>query len=57
MAERIVRCPYCILADDFRPMNSTPEGWFVCIKCGHSANPVQPDYKCHCQHCVAWNAA
>jgi hypothetical protein len=34
MAEQIVRCPYCILGDDFRPMLPKPGGWFICQKCG-----------------------
>jgi len=52
---KIVRCPYCVLADDFRPMLPKVEGWFVCTNCGHSARPEQPDYKCRCQHCEALN--
>jgi len=51
MVEQIVRCPYCILGDDFRPMLPKPGGWFICQKCGHTAQPGDPDFKCFCQKC------
>jgi DNA-directed RNA polymerase subunit RPC12/RpoP len=47
----VVRCPYCVLDDHFRPMSPRPDGWFICTKCGHSANPVKPEFKCFCQKC------
>jgi hypothetical protein len=28
MADEVVRCPYCVLGDDFRPMLQRPE-WFI----------------------------
>jgi len=49
MVEEIVRCPYCVLENEFRPMLSRLEGWFICNKCGHSANPQKAYYKCSCR--------
>jgi hypothetical protein len=49
MAEQIVRCPYCGLGDDFRPMLPRPGGWFVCLNCIHIAFPEKPEFKCFCQ--------
>jgi len=46
MTEEIVRCPYCVLDDHFRQMLCRPEGWFVCQKCGHTAMPEKPEFKC-----------
>jgi hypothetical protein len=51
MAEQIVRCHYCILGDDFRPMLPKPGGWFICQKCGHTVEPGDPDFGCFCQKC------
>jgi hypothetical protein len=51
MAEQIVRCPHCVLGDQFRPMLPRPEGWFTCLECGHTANPGKPEFKCFCQKC------
>jgi len=55
MAERIVRCPYCVLADDFRPMLPKREGFFICQKCGHTVKPEAPNFKCFCQKCGELN--
>ena len=57
MPEQIVRCPYCVLGDDFRPMLPKLEGWFICSKCGHSVMPGKPDYKCRCEKCEELNRA
>jgi hypothetical protein len=54
---KIVRCPYCILGDDFRPMLPKPGGWFICQKCGHSVMPEKPEFKCFCQKCGELNRA
>jgi hypothetical protein len=55
-AQLIVRCPYCVLADDFRPMLERP-GWFICQQCGHTILRHDPDFKCRCQNCEASWAA
>jgi hypothetical protein len=52
MAEQVTRCPYCVEGYDFRPMVHRPEGRFVCRKCGHSAMPGEPDFKCSCRKCA-----
>jgi hypothetical protein len=57
MAEEIVRCPYCVLGNEFRPIFSRPGGWFICGKCGHTANPGKPYYTCSCQKCEELNRA
>jgi hypothetical protein len=57
MAEQIERCPYCVLADDFRPMLAKPDGWFVCQKCGHTSMPTKPEFRCPCGMCEELNRA
>jgi hypothetical protein len=47
----IVRCPYCVLADNFRPMLPKADGLFVCQKCGHAVVRGNRDFKCSCQKC------
>ena len=51
MTEEIVRCPYCVLDDHFRPILSKPEGWFICSKGGHTAIPEKPEFRCFCRKC------
>jgi hypothetical protein len=57
MSEPIVRCPYCVLDDHFRPMLGKLEGWFLCSKCGHTTNPGMTDYGCQCRKCQEINRA
>jgi DNA-directed RNA polymerase subunit RPC12/RpoP len=57
MAEKVVRCPYCVLGDHFRPMLSRSQGWFICLKCGHTTNLEKPELKCFCQRCGALKRA
>ena len=47
-----VRCPYCVLDDEFRQMISILNGRFVCSKCGHSAIPSDESFKCSCWRCL-----
>jgi hypothetical protein len=54
MAEQIVRCPYCILGNDFRPLQHRPD-WYVCEQCGHTVIPVDPEFKCSCRKCLELN--
>jgi len=51
MTEQMVRCPYCLLSDQFRPMVERPS-WFVCEQCGHVLLPGDPDFKCACDRCT-----
>jgi len=55
---QIVRCPYCVLGDDLRPMLPKMGGMFICQKCGHAVVPGNRAFKCSCQKClelgIAW---
>ena len=53
----IVRCPYCVQDNHFKPMMFRPDGLFVCNKCGHTAMPVKPEFKCFCRKCGELNRA
>jgi hypothetical protein len=57
MTDEIMRCPYCALGGHHRPMLESLDGWFLCPKCGHSANPGMTDYRCHCKKCLEMNRA
>jgi len=50
MPQEIVRCPYCVLGDEFRPMFRRTKK-FVCINCGHTAAPDVPHSMCDCPKC------
>jgi hypothetical protein len=51
MVEQVVRCPYCRVGGEFKPMTLNPNGAFMCQKCGHLTIPDQPDFKCLCWRC------
>jgi hypothetical protein len=51
VANEIVRCPYCVLGDRFRPMLQRPS-WFVCEQCGHVVILDDPDFKWSCRRCT-----
>jgi len=57
MTEQIVCCPHCVAEDQFRSMLPRPGGWFICPKCGHTAIPEKPEFKCFCQKCGELNRA
>src|SRR3954454_7098889 len=52
-AELIIRCPYCRVGNEFRPMVTRAEGWLQCGSCGHNAMPLDPEFKCVCSKCDA----
>lgn len=52
-AESIIRCPYCKVGNEFRPMAARIEGWLQCENCGHNAMPLDPEFKCCCSKCGA----
>lgn len=54
MSDVIVRCPYCVLGDEFRPM-SRSRSWFTCVVCGHRAHPDQVSARCACPKCQEMN--
>jgi hypothetical protein len=47
-----VRCPYCVLGTEFRPMIARIDGTFVCSRCGHTAHPKDRYYQCGCSRCI-----
>jgi hypothetical protein len=51
MSEDIVRCPFCVQDDHFKPMKYQGESFFVCAKCGHRARPLDASYSCFCLKC------
>jgi len=57
MSDEIVRCPYCVLGSEFRPMSPRSDGFFVCGICGHTATPVDSYAKCLCPRCRRMNRA
>ena len=52
MSQEIIRCPYCVLGGEFRPMFRKTKKCFVCISCGHTARPEEPYSKCACSRCL-----
>ena len=56
MSQEIVRCPYCVLGSEFRPMVQSslrsPNESFLCLNCGHAATPDDPYSKCACPRCL-----
>lgn len=51
MAQEIVRCPYCVLDSEFRPMLHKSKKTFVCLSCGHTAWAEGLSSKCPCSRC------
>jgi len=52
MSQEIIRCPYCVLGDEFRPMLRETRKRFICASCGHTAKPEEPYSKCACTRCL-----
>jgi len=52
MSQEIVRCPYCVLGNEFRPMFRQSKKKFLCVSCGHAAKPEEPYAKCACSRCL-----
>ena len=48
----IVRCPYCVLGQEFRQMVSHVDGRYICSGCGHTTRPCDGRYECHCPKCL-----
>ncbi len=55
MSQGIVRCPYCVLDAEFRPMFSRSKRSYVCVSCGHTATAGGPSAKCGCTGCRKLN--
>jgi hypothetical protein len=50
--ETTVRCPYCVLGCEFRPMVAHLDGRYICNRCGHVTRPDDKSYECHCPRCL-----
>jgi hypothetical protein len=53
MDEKVVRCPYCVLAiaNDFRPRFHHTAGLLKCTKCEHEVSRRDRDFICNCRNC------
>ena len=53
----LVRCPYCIAEDNFKPMDEQRASGapvrFICRKCGHMVQPDDKEFTCQCAKCRA----
>lgn len=49
---KTVRCPYCVLDHEFRPMVAHLDGRYICNRCGHTTRPDDATYQCRCPRCV-----
>jgi len=57
MNPRVVRCPYCVLGVQFRPMVPHLGEWFMCEKCGHLSLGDGTSFNCSCQRCGELNSS
>jgi hypothetical protein len=57
MAQTPIRCPYCVLGLQFRPMVPHLDGRSICEKCGHLVRPADATFKCSCYKCEQLNAS
>ena len=55
MSEEIVRCPYCVLGSEFRPMFRQSRRRFACLCCGHTAASNGSCSNCRCSKCREMN--
>ena len=49
-----VRCPYCVLGDEFMLMQWILRRFF-CLKCGHIVDLQDEDFVCECSKCQELN--
>jgi len=57
MTLTVIRCPYCVLGIQFRPMQAHLDGRFICETCGHLAVPMDSNFNCSCRKCVELKAS
>jgi hypothetical protein len=57
MTLTVIRCPYCVLEVQFRPMVPHLDGRFICDKCGHLSLPRDRSFSCSCRKCVELQAS
>jgi len=48
----VIRCPYCLIGIEFRPMIAHKDGRFVCRDCAHTVRPGVPEYRCTYRPCL-----
>ena len=48
----VIRCPYCMVGIESRPMIACKDGRFVCRDCAHAVRPGVPEYGCTCRTCL-----
>ena len=51
LGSNCVRCPFCVLGDNFRPMVPVPDGAHSCENCGHMVFPLDSMLQCVCAKC------
>lgn len=50
--DRMIRCPYCAEAGNFRIMTLISQGIYRCLRCQHEAMPAVPEFLCSCMNCM-----
>jgi DNA-directed RNA polymerase subunit RPC12/RpoP len=50
--EDLVRCPYCLSGNEFRPMVFYVDDTYICDRCGHTIRPKDKSYHCGCSGCI-----
>ena len=50
----VIRCPYCLVGIECKPMIAYKDGRFVCRDCAHTVRPGVEDYRCTCRTCMGW---
>lgn len=55
MLQEVIRCPYCVLGSEFRPMLRRSKKTFLCLTCGHTSSADDPHSKCSCNRCRKMN--
>jgi len=52
MTDPVVRCPYCVVGNDFREMVAHLDGRLVCAMCGHLSKLQDRNFRCTCAKCL-----
>ncbi len=52
-SELVIRCLYCLVGFELRPMIAYKDGRFVCRDCAHTVRPGVAEYRCSCRHCLS----
>ena len=55
LKSRIMRCPYCVEAGEFKEMTAGDGAdSHMCARCGHLAMATNPAFECTCAKCVSF---